>query len=84
MQGLHSVLSMLPPCPPAAAQGLQSLLTTLATSLPAFWNVGALLLLVLFLYAYMGGCSSLFLCLFSALLPPANFAAGSFPVRLHG
>jgi hypothetical protein len=36
------------------AEGLRSLLSTLVTSLPAFWNVGALVLLLFFIYAYVG------------------------------
>ena len=36
------------------ADGLRSLLSTLVTSLPAFWNVGALVLLLFFIYAYVG------------------------------
>lgn len=34
-------------------QGLKALLTTLIISLPAFYNVGALLVLVFFMYSYM-------------------------------
>ena len=36
------------------ASGLRSLLETLTASLPAFWNVGALVLLLFFIYAYVG------------------------------
>lgn len=35
-------------------QGLRSLFGTLIVSLPAFWNVGALLGLLFFMYAYVG------------------------------
>lgn len=41
--------------PSTAVQGLQVLLTTLVVSLPAIYNVGSLLLLLFFVYAYMGG-----------------------------
>lgn len=34
-------------------QGLQALLTTLIISLPAFYNVGALLMLIFFMYSYV-------------------------------
>lgn len=34
-------------------QGLKALLTTLIVSLPAFYNVGALLMLVFFMYSYV-------------------------------
>ena len=34
-------------------QGLKALLTTLIISLPAFYNVGALLVLVFFMYSYV-------------------------------
>ena len=34
-------------------QGLKALLTTLIISLPAFYNVGALLMLVFFMYSYV-------------------------------
>lgn len=37
----------------ACVQGLQALLTTLIISLPAFYNVGALLMLVFFMYSYV-------------------------------
>jgi hypothetical protein len=36
------------------AHGLRALLETLVASLPAFWNVGALVLLLFFIYAYVG------------------------------
>jgi hypothetical protein len=42
----------LPCC--GVLQGLRSLFGTLIVSLPAFWNVGALLGLLLFMYAYVG------------------------------
>lgn len=35
-------------------KSLQSLFVTLWVSLPAFWNVGALLLLIMFVYSYLG------------------------------
>ncbi|PRW21007.1 voltage-gated ion channel superfamily [Chlorella sorokiniana] len=35
-------------------RGVQMLLSTLIVSLPALWNVGALLFLLFFIYAYMG------------------------------
>lgn len=35
-------------------QGVKSLFTTLVVSLPAFANVGALIGLILFMYAYLG------------------------------
>lgn len=35
-------------------KSLQSLFVTLWISLPAFWNVGALLLLIMFVYSYLG------------------------------
>lgn len=35
-------------------QGLRSLFGTLIVSLPAFWNVGALLGLLFYIYAYVG------------------------------
>lgn len=35
-------------------KGIKSLFATLVISLPAFWNVGALILLLFFVYAYMG------------------------------
>lgn len=35
-------------------KGIRSLLATLIISLPAFWNVGALILLIFFVYAYTG------------------------------
>jgi quinol-cytochrome oxidoreductase complex cytochrome b subunit len=35
-------------------QGLRSLFGTLMLSLPAFWNVGGLLALMFFIYAYIG------------------------------
>lgn len=35
-------------------KGVRSLLATLVISLPAFWNVGALVLLLFFVYAYTG------------------------------
>lgn len=35
-------------------QGLRSLFGTLIVSLPAFWNVGGLLGLMFFIYAYIG------------------------------
>lgn len=35
-------------------KGIKSLFTTLVISLPAFWNVGALILLMFFVYAYTG------------------------------
>ena len=36
------------------AHGLRALLETLVASLPAFWNVGALVLLLFFIYSYVG------------------------------
>jgi hypothetical protein len=36
------------------AQGLRSLFGTLIVALPAFWNVGGLLALMFFIYAYVG------------------------------
>ncbi len=36
------------------AKGIRSLFGTLIVSLPAFWNVGALLGLLLYMYAYIG------------------------------
>lgn len=39
---------------PNSLQGLRSLFGTLIVSLPAFWNVGALLGLLFFMYAYVG------------------------------
>ena len=35
-------------------RSLQSLFVTLWISLPAFWNVGALLILIMFMYSYLG------------------------------
>lgn len=35
-------------------KGLKSLFETLIVSLPAFWNVGALVLLLFFIYSYLG------------------------------
>ncbi len=35
-------------------QGLRSLFGTLIISLPAFWNVGALIALLFFIYSYVG------------------------------
>jgi hypothetical protein len=35
-------------------KGVNSLLETLMVSLPAFWNVGALVLLLFFIYSYVG------------------------------
>jgi Ion transport protein len=35
-------------------KSVKSLFATLMVSLPAFWNVGALLLLCMFVYAYLG------------------------------
>jgi hypothetical protein len=35
-------------------QGLRSLFGTLIVALPAFWNVGGLLALMFFIYAYVG------------------------------
>jgi len=35
-------------------KGVRSLFSTLILSLPAFWNVGALLMLLFFIYAYVG------------------------------
>jgi hypothetical protein len=35
-------------------KSLQILFVTLWISLPAFWNVGALLLLIMFMYSYLG------------------------------
>ena len=35
-------------------KGLRDLLETLVASLPAFWNVGALVALLFFIYAYVG------------------------------
>jgi quinol-cytochrome oxidoreductase complex cytochrome b subunit len=40
--------------PPSLLQGLRSLFGTLMLSLPAFWNVGGLLALMFFIYAYIG------------------------------
>ena len=34
--------------------GLKALFETLLRSLPALWNVGALLLLIFFIYSYVG------------------------------
>lgn len=35
-------------------KSLQSIFVTLWISLPAFWNVGALLVLIMFMYSYLG------------------------------
>jgi hypothetical protein len=43
-----------PPAPCDYLQGVRSLFSTLLISLPAFWNVGALLLLMFYMYAYVG------------------------------
>jgi hypothetical protein len=40
---------------PTLRQGIRSLFGTLIVSLPAFWNVGALLMLLFYIYAYVGG-----------------------------
>lgn len=42
-----------------AMQGLQMLMTTLIVSLPAIFNVGSLLLLLFFIYAYMGKAATI-------------------------
>lgn len=39
-----------------APQGVRSLFGTLIVSMPAFWNVGALLGLLFYIYAYIGRC----------------------------
>lgn len=41
-------------CVCCVLQGLRSLFGTLMLSLPAFWNVGGLLALMFFIYAYVG------------------------------
>ena len=46
-----SQVYVVPVC--SALQGLKALLTTLIISLPAFYNVGALLMLVFFMYSYV-------------------------------
>lgn len=49
------LLAPRPPSHPRThSQGVRSLLNTLLVSLPAFWNVGALIFLLFFIYAYMG------------------------------
>ena len=53
----HARKTAPPLCPPARlarAQGVRSLFGTLIVSLPAFWNVGALLGLLFYIYAYIG------------------------------
>ena len=49
----------------ACIQGLKALLTTLIISLPAFYNVGALLMLVFFMYSYVA------VLLFGSIQPQA-------------
>ena len=49
----------------SARQGLKALLTTLIISLPAFYNVGALLMLVFFMYSYVA------VLLFGSIQPQA-------------
>jgi hypothetical protein len=44
-----------PSFPRPLLQGIRSLFGTLIVSLPAFWNVGALLGLLFYIYAYIGG-----------------------------
>ena len=42
---------------PRHVQGVRSLFGTLMVSLPAFWNVGALMGLLFYIYAYIGGAA---------------------------
>jgi len=49
-----------------ALKGIKALFETLIVSLPAFWNVGALLALLFFIYAYIG------VMLFSGVVPGEN------------
>ena len=46
--------AVLPRNRPPRTQGVRSLFGTLIVSLPAFWNVGALLGLLFYIYAYIG------------------------------
>ena len=62
------------------ADGLRSLLSTLVTSLPAFWNVGALVLLLFFIYAYVGVLTFGSVRRGDALNEHANFE--SFPMAM--
>jgi hypothetical protein len=52
-RGTHRLTPQTRPCT-CRVQGLRSLFGTLIVSLPAFWNVGALLGLMFFMYAYVG------------------------------
>ena len=61
-------------------QGLRSLFSTLIISLPAFWNVGALLGLVMYIYSYMGVLLFGELKQGTALNEHANFT--NFPLAL--
>ena len=54
LQGLCSLRCSSKAALHAPLQGLRSLMSTLMISLPAFYNVGALIALLWFIYSYVG------------------------------
>ena len=58
----------------SAIQGLKALLTMLIISLPAFYNVGALLMLVFFMYSYVAVLLFGSIQPQAAITPHANFS----------